>query len=137
MQQDIAALMDTGSRVSTVSVAFYQQNLRPECEARLPINNLVNTPIEKSAPVSAEDYLRQHCQRLSHIQDLMRDHMEVVHSRQTGPFRSTSLQSGDKVLLQCHPAGRNKIQDCYSPGDYTVLALPTYLVKHEVSSEQR
>ncbi|GFS19132.1 Pol polyprotein [Elysia marginata] len=111
-------------------------------EPRLPIDDLVNTPIEKSVPVTAEDYLRQHCQRLSHIQRLVRDHMEEVHSRQSGPFRSTSLQPGDKVLLRCHPAGRNKIQDRYGPGVYTVLAVPTdqgsaYLVEHEVSGEQR
>ncbi|GFS23840.1 Pol polyprotein [Elysia marginata] len=80
-------------------------------EPRLPIDDLVDTAPGNPTTSSAEDYLRQHCQRLHSLYSAVRGHVGERHSRQVAPNRSTKIQPGDKVLLRCHPAGRNKIQD--------------------------
>ena len=111
-------------------------------EPRLPIDDLVNTPLDNAAPVTADDYFRQHCQRLGLLHNNAREQVGETHDRRATPSRSTKVQPGDHVLLRCHPAGRNKIQDRYGPDVYTVLSIPplggsAFLVKNEVSGEQR
>ena len=46
------------------------------------------------------------------------------------------------MLLSCHPAGRNKIQDRHGPDVFAILSVTpqegsAYLVRNEISGEQR
>ncbi|KAK3739667.1 hypothetical protein RRG08_053522 [Elysia crispata] len=111
-------------------------------EPRLPIDDLVNTPLENTHPSSAEDYLRQHYQRLGRLYGIVKHRVGEAHGRLSPPTRSSRIQPGDQVLLRCQPAGRNKIKDRYGPDVFDVLSVPpehgsAYLVRYGVTGEQR
>ncbi|KAK3796711.1 hypothetical protein RRG08_037476 [Elysia crispata] len=123
-----------------------QQQHVPETRASTPCANSssVRQPdhsvpsVKPPRPMTSVEGVRQRQRRLT---SGMRGRVGKIQRQQPPPTRSTRIQSGDRVVLEYHPAGRNKIGDRYGPDVSDVLSVPTsalaYLVRHGIPGEQR
>ena len=93
-------------------------------------------------PSSAEEYLRDHLQRLNFLHCQASKRIEAGNiERDRRSNRGFDLQTGEKVLVKSHLPGRTKFNNRFKDEVHTVVAVPSptcryFLVRSDLSGHE-
>ena len=100
-----------------------------ERKPRLPIDSLLDTPVQKEASQTTKDYIVGLKKRMKDTQDLVKKVSDQARTRMKSGYdkkaRSSRIKIGDKVLVKILKfEGKHKIEDKYEDNVYKVIGQP-------------